>query len=235
MVDTVTVPGFVGQVEESNEDNNTGYIILIIKTRKTTAAEILQMLAQMTAPEMVKLAIEKLLQLGTAAKAVLSVGGTIFVLIIEAEPIGGGWVECVVSCTTTDPSGIFIEIFEDKETVETIEAGALDTNLALCERTGYDRVRKDPMLIVYTIMCAMEVYKSPDNHYFYYMMDNSNDKWIVEVEILGHAGCGRVIRAYRVDCDYICNEIPCTILEKWVLCDNFVRVWTRSQSSAVWI
>jgi hypothetical protein len=235
--DTVTASGFVGQIEESNEDNNTGYIVLIIKTGKTTAAEILQMLAQMTAPEMVKLMIEKLLQLGTTAKAVLSVGGTIFVLIIEAEPIGGGWVECVVSCTTTDPSGIFIEIFEDKETVETIEAGALDTNLAFCERTGYDRVRKDPMGIVYTIMLAIEVYKNPDNHYFYYMMDNLGGKWVVEVEILEHAGCGRVVRAYRVNCEpYACSGYSdLTILEKWVLCDSFVRVWSRSQSSIVWI
>ncbi|MBU7018102.1 MAG: hypothetical protein HXS44_11390, partial [Theionarchaea archaeon] len=226
--DTVTVSGFVGQVEESNEDNNTGYIILIIKTRKTTAAEILQMLAQMTAPEFVKLVIEKLLGLGTAAKAVLSVGGTIFVLIIEAEPIGGGWVECVVSCTTTDPSGIFIEIFEDKETVATIETKAFDLSLEDCEREGYKELYLDPMQIVYTIMLAMEIYRSPDNHYFYYMVDNSDDEWVVEVEVLGHVGCGRVVEAYRVDCTYECNDISCSILEKWILYDNFVRVWSRS-------
>ena len=34
-------------------------------------------------------------------------------------------------------------------------------------------------------MCALGVYKSPDNHYFYYM-ETEPSKWVVEVEILGH-------------------------------------------------
>ena len=146
--DSATAPGFVGQVEESNEDNNTGYIVLIIKK----------------------------------------------------EGSGEEFAENIVT------NAIIPEV--------------------IIHISSY-----------YTIMCAMEVYRSPDNHYFYYMMDNSGGKWVVEVEILGHVGCGRVVRAYKVSCElYTCSGyIDLTILEKWVLCDNFIKVWPKPQSSAVWI
>ncbi|MBU7017228.1 MAG: hypothetical protein HXS44_06940, partial [Theionarchaea archaeon] len=236
--DTTPVPGFVGQIEESNEDNNAGYIILIVKSWGTRISDFLHSLSEWGIQDQVEKWIREFLKeyIGYgAASLTVKVGGVIFTLIITAPPVGGSWVECVVDCMTQDPSGIFMEIFEDKETVETIEAG---TQIGEdCEREGYRGVYDDPMQIVYTIMLAIEIYKSPDNHYFYYMMDNLGGKWVVEVEILGHAGCGRVVRAYRVNCGpYACSgHSDLTILEKWVLCDNFVRVWSRSQSSAVWI
>ena len=225
--------GFVGQVEESNEDNNTGHVVLIIKTAGSGGEFVEDIVTNAIIPEIVRQLLVWLLKLGEAASITLGVGGIIFVLIIEAEPVGGGWVECVVSCMTKDPSGTFIEILEDKETVATIEAGK--EHGEDCEKDGYKEVYDDPMMIVYTIMCAMEVYKSPDNHYFYYMVDNLNFGWVVEVEILGHVGCGRVVRAYKVSCSYECNDMPCTICEKWILYDNFIKVWPKPQSSAVWI
>ncbi len=148
---------------------------------------------------------------------------------MTAPPVGASWVDCVVDCMTTDPSGIFAKISEDENTVKTIELGTQVGEI--CERSGYNAVYKDPGQIVYTIMLAVKVYKSPYNHYFYYMRDMSG-AWVVEVE--GQYGCGRVVTAYRVDCDYECHNIPCTILEKWVLCDNFTLVWSGLQPTVVW-
>ena len=167
-----------------------------------------------------------------AASLTVKVGGVIFTLIITAPPVGGSWVECVVDCMTQDPSGIFMEIFEDKETVETIEAGVIDRDLEWCHRMGYREVLDDPMQIVYTIMFTLEVYRSPDNHYFYYM-ENNTDAWVVEVEILEHAGCGRVVRAFKVNCSYYeCDNVYYySIRKKWVSCDNFTLVWSRLQHS----
>jgi hypothetical protein len=130
---------------------------------------------------------------------------------------------------TEDPSGIFAEIYEDKNTVATIEEGTQAGKQ--CERFGYRAVYTDPIQIVYTIMHAIKVYKSPDNHYYYYRKDNK-DEWVVEVDVLEHTCCGRVVAAYRVDCDYECGD---TICEKWELCDNFTLVWERSESSMVWV
>jgi hypothetical protein len=129
---------------------------------------------------------------------------------------------------TEDPSGIFSQIFEDEDTVATIEAGANNDNIDECERLGYYRVYTDPMQIVYTIMNALEVYRSPDNHYFYYMKTYTRE-WVVEVEVLEHECCGRVVRAYEVNCEpYRCSGYSdLTIYEKWVLCDNFTLVWRR--------
>lgn len=98
-----------------------------------------------------------------------------------------------------------------------------------CERFGYRAVYTDPIQIVYTIMHAAKVYKSPDNRYYYYRKDYK-DEWVVEVDVLEHKCCGRVATAYRVDCDYECGD---TILEKWELCDNFTLVWERSESRIV--
>ena len=154
-------------------------------------------------------------------------GGVIFTLIMTAPPLGGSWVECVVNCMTEDPSGIFVQIFEDKNTVATIEEGTQTGKQ--CERDGYRAVYTDPMQIVYTIMYAIKVYKSPDNHYFYYMTDYSS-AWVVEVEVLGHECCGRVVRAYKIDCDtFKCGDISYdSLLEKWEFCDSFTLVWMRS-------
>ena len=163
-----------------------------------------------------------------AAKFVVGVVAIIYTLITTAPPAGGSWVECVVNCMTEDPSGIFAEIYEDKDTVATIEAGANNGTIDDCERFGYYMVYTDPMQIVYTIMGAVEVYKSPSNHYFYYMVNNLG-KWVVEVEFVEHECCGRVVRAYKVDCEpYQCSGYSnLAICEKWVLCDNFILVWSR--------
>jgi len=233
--DTVSVLDFTGQVEESDEDNNAGYIIVVVKTFGTTLLDFIQLMAEWGIPEMAQQLFEKFLikcidLAVNVAKFVCKVGGVIFTLIMTAPPVGGSWVDCVVPCMTEDPSGTFLQIFEDKDTVATIEAGAYNYNTDIddCERIGYYMVYTDPMQIVYTIMHAVEVYRSPNNHYFYYMVNYSGG-WVVEVEVLEHECCGRVARAYKVNCNYKCNDIPCTIREKWVLCDNFTLVWTRSQ------
>ena len=228
--DAVSVLDFVGQVEESNEDNNADYIVVVVKTWGTRLSDFVQMMNEWGLPTMVQRLFEEFLKgvihfPAEAAKFVCHAGGVIFTLIVTAPPIGAWWVECVVPCMTEDPSGIFMQIFEDEDTVATIEAGTqIGTG---CEKSGYTAVYTDPGQIIYIMMCALEVYKSSDNHYFYYM-ETKSSKWVVEVEILGHECCGRVVRAYRVDCNYECNDIPCTILEKWVLCDNFTLVWSRS-------
>lgn len=234
--DAVSVLDFVGQVEESNEDNNADYIVVVVKTWGTRLSDFVQMMNEWGLPEMVQELFEKFLQEvihfpAEAVKFVCSVGGVIFTLIVTAPSVGGSWVECVVDCMTEDPSGIFMQIFEDKDTVATIEAGANNEDLTDCERDGYWSVYIDPMQIVYTIMQAIEVYKSSNNHYFYYMVNYSGG-WVVEVELLEHECCGRVVRAYKVECEpYQCGgHSRLTIREKWILCDNFTLIWSRQQS-----
>lgn len=229
-----SVTDFVGQVKESNEDNNSGYIIVVVKTWGTRISDIAQMMAEWGIPEVVRHLFLKFLRkvIGLAigaAKFVVGVVAIIYTLITTAPPAGGSWVECAVDCMTEDPSGIFAEIYEDKNTVATIEEGTQSGKQ--CERFGYRAVYTDPIQIVYTIMHAIKVYKSPDNRYYYYRKDNK-DEWVVEVDVLEHECCGRVAAAYRVDCDYECGD---TILEKWELCDNFTLVWERSESSMVWV
>lgn len=231
-LNTVSVPAFVGQIEESDETNNVGQIIVLVKAGDTELWEFLQMLAEWGVPQVVQEAFKNFLANFVSvetASFVVNVGGVVFALIMTAPPVGASWVDCVVDCMTTDPSGIFAKISEDENTVKTIELGTQVGEI--CERSGYNAVYKDPGQIVYTIMLAVKVYKSPYNHYFYYMRDMSG-AWVVEVE--GQYGCGRVVTAYRVDCDYECHNIPCTILEKWVLCDNFTLVWSGLQPTVVW-
>jgi hypothetical protein len=231
---TGAVLDVTGQIEESDEDNNAGYIVLIAKTGGTKVLDFVHMMAEWNIPSIVETAFERLLEcVGLEpASLVVSAGGVVFMLIVSAEPVGASWVECVVPCMVEDPSGIFAQIFEDKETVETIEAGASKENKVVCERKGYSAVYTDPGQIIYTIMCAIEVYRSPDNHYYYYTKDISGDSWVVEVEIFEHECCGRVVRAFQAICrSYACSGYEdLTIREKWILCDNFTLVWSRSNS-----
>ncbi len=233
-LDSVSVPAFVGQIEESDETNNVGQIIVLVKAGDTELWEFLQMLAEWGVPQVVQEAFKNFLANFVSvetASFVVNVGGVVFALIMTAPPVGASWVDCVVDCMTTDPSGIFTKISEDENTVKTIELGTQVGEI--CEKTGFWAVYTDPGQIVYAIMLASRVYKSPCNHYFYYMVDIS-DAWVVEVE--GQYGCGRVVTAYRVDCEpYQCaSYYDLTILEKWALCDNFILVWSRS-SSMVWL
>ncbi|MBU7022212.1 MAG: hypothetical protein HXS41_14250, partial [Theionarchaea archaeon] len=160
----------------------------------------------------------------TVISYTFAVVGVIISLILNASPVGGSWVDCVVDCMTTDPSGTFAKIFETEETELTIE-GKTKSGTP-CERSGFYQVYTDPIQIVYTIMGVLRVYRSPNGHYFYYGEDYTN-AWVVEVEVWGAYSTGRVVEAFRVDCSYECNKTDCPIYEKWVLYDNFTLIWER--------
>jgi hypothetical protein len=231
--DADAVLDFVGQVEESDEDNNAGYIIVIVREWGTRLSYFAHLLAEWGVPALVQQLFMQFLEYCIdlavgAGEFVVGAAGVIFTLITTAPPVGGSWVECVVDCMTEDPSGTFAHIYEDKDTIATIEAGTNNKYLDECERTGYIAVYIDAIQIVYTIAHASRVYRSPNNHYFYYRVDYSS-AWVVEVEFIAHECCGRVVRAYRVDCTiFTCGDISYdSILEQWVLCDNFTLVWMR--------
>lgn len=221
-------PAYTGDIEESNEDNNTGWIVAVVKASDATEWQIIQVLAEWGLPpevqELFKEFLKRCIGIGAeAATFITHAGGVIFTLIMTAPPAGGSWVDCI----TGDPSGNFKEICEDKDTVAAIEEGTFNEGLDECEQAGYNAVYTDPMQIVYTIMHAQRVYKG-NNHYFYYMVNNAG-AWVVEVEPWEHPEYGRVVTAYKVMCEpYTCgNNTNLTILEKWILCDNFTLVWAR--------
>jgi hypothetical protein len=231
-LDTIPVPDYEGEIEESDEDNNVGYITVIVKTWGSSLSDIVHVIANILVPEIAEEVLWWFLKevfkiTATVVKKVLSIAIYIVVAILTAPPVGGSWVDCVVPCMTEDPSGIFAEILEDEDTVANIEAGIFDESLKDCERNGYNAVYGDPIQIVYTIMHAIKVYKSPNNHYFYYR-ENLSGAWVVEVEILQHERCGRVVRAYKVDCTYMCNGFDCSIYDSWILNDNFILIWSIS-------
>lgn len=211
---------------------SVGYITVIVKTWGSSLSDIAHVIANILVPEIVEEVLWWFLKTvfkitATVVKKALSIVMYIVVAILTAPPVGGSWVDCVVPCMTEDPSGTFAEILEDEDTIAHIEAGIFDESLKDCERNGYNAVYGDPIQIVYTIMHAIKVYKSPNNHYFYYR-ENLSGAWVVEVEILQHERCGRVVTAYKVDCTYMCNGFDCSIYDSWALNDNFILMWSRS-------
>ncbi|MBU6998690.1 MAG: hypothetical protein HXS42_13615 [Theionarchaea archaeon] len=223
------LPEFQGDIEETDEENNTGALVLIVKPRgdrwirigKAISLEVLGHAALEVLKRILMWIVESLV---TVISYTFAIVGVIISLILNASPVGGSWVDCVVDCMTTDPSGTFAKIFETEETELTIE-GKTKSGTP-CERSGFYQVYTDPIQIVYTIMGVLRVYRSPNGHYFYYGEDYTN-AWVVEVEVWGAYSTGRVVEAFRVDCSYECNKTDCPIYEKWVLYDNFTLIWER--------
>jgi hypothetical protein len=225
------LPEFQGDIEETDEENNTGSLILIVKPRGDKwiriGKAVAQQLLEDTAIEILKHILMKIVEsLVTVISYTFAIGGAIISLVLNASPVGGSWVDCVVNCMTIDPSGVFFKIFETKETELTIERKTSDAGLEFCEREGFRAAYDDPIQIVYTIMGALKVYRSPNGHYFYYGKNNT-ETWVVEVEIWGPNSTGRVVEAFRVSCSYDCNGAACPIYESWVWNDNFTLIWKR--------
>ncbi len=236
--DIVPMSGLVGQIKESDETNNVGWIMVLVKASDSTDWGFWQItynfivnIGQALLLEGVKEFLTR--KIGdSAAIYVTQAGGVILTLILTAPGIGATWIDSI----PYDPAGVFTHIIQDKMTIEEIERGARSGKL--CERKRYALVLNDPGVIVYTITCAEKVYRSPWGNYFYYMKEvNSEDEWIVEVQDMKY-GLGRVVKAHKVGCgDLECfpGEKYTTIYELWELCLQFTLIMNRSQPNAVWI
>lgn len=238
------VPSFLGQaeepkgqVEESDETNNAGWITVLVKASdssdwsfwKMVYVYIVENLGQIKILEKMKDFLTH--HIGDAAASyVINAGGVILTIIANAPGIGETWIDSI----PYDPAGIFTDIIEDKDTIKEIERGAKSG--PLCRRQRYAAVLAYPGVIVYTIMCAEKIYKSPWDSYFYFMRDEKNEEWIVEVQDMKY-GLGRVVQAHKVGCgDLECFNIQyTTIYEMWESCLLFTPVWERSQLNIVWI
>lgn len=218
-----------GQVEESDETNNVGWVSVLIKASDSSDwgfwrmvyTYIVTNLGQALALEEVKYFLTS--HIGDAAALyVTSAGGVILTVITTAPGIGETWRDSI----PYDPAGFFTNIIEDKETIEEIERGARSGRL--CRQERYCAVLRDPGVIVYTIMCAERIYRSPWGNYFYYMKDNSGYEWVVEVQDMQY-GLGRVAQAHRVGCgdlEYFGTSYN-TIYDMWESCLHFTQAWER--------
>ncbi len=227
-----------GNIEESNEDNNRGWITVLVKASDTTDIEFMQIVYYFIRDVLMPWVQQKLIDFVKhcittgveIASFTINVAGTILLLIITAPGVGGEWVHSF----WYDPSGTFDEIVIDQDAKDRILRQSKNTNLRECERRGYDELYDHPDHIVDAVMCAARLYQCPNDHYFFYEEKVLGDQWVVEVEDMGY-GLGRVVEAYKVLCDYTCNDIPCRIFEKWELYDNYTLVWSRSCSYTAWI
>lgn len=222
-----------GNIEETNEDNNRGWITVLVKASDTTDIEFMQVVYYFIRDVLMPWAQQKLIDfvkhcIATGAEIAsftINVAGAILLLIITAPGVGGEWVHSF----WYDHSGTFDEIVIDQDTKDRILRQSKNKNLRECEQDGYRELYDHPDHIVDAVMCAARLYQSPGGHYFFYEEKALGDQWVVEVEDMGY-GLGRVVEAYKVLCDYTCNNIPCRIFEKWELHDNYTLMWSRSRS-----
>ena len=221
---------FEGQIRESDETNNRGWIVFIIKTSDTSNWDFVNsvlpfILEHKIIPDVIKETLTKLLthigfEEGFAA-AVGSVGATIVCMILFAPQIGGGWIDSI----DKDPTGTFEEIIIDEKTIEYIEMFANSTEV--CVATGYWHAifPENTMKFADIVWQTKYLFKSPWGYYYYYAEFCNEDKWVVVAEDRGFR-LGRVVEAFKVVCtEHKCGtEVFETIIEKWK-CENFVLVW----------
>lgn len=229
----------IGQIEESDETNNRGWIVLIIKTSDTSSWDFVNavfssILEKKIVPDTIKwILVELLASIGVEegfAAAMGSIGATVFSMIIFAPQAGGGWIESIQG----DPSGTFEEIIIDEKTIEYIEM-LVWSNEAPCVTHGYwHAIFPDSTLkFAEAIWQTRFLYRSPWGFYYYYSEFLSGEKWVVVVENREY-GLGRVVEAFEVICTkHTCNiEVFDTIIEKWE-CENFALVWSESRYSFI--
>jgi len=218
---------FEGQIKESDETNNMGWITLLLKTSDCTMWQFVRIvLENYLLPEslrrilvyiLVKIGVEE----GVSA-FIGHIGGAIFAIIITAPQVGEGWIDHIEH----DPSGTFDEIIIDEKTVADIEMFAWSIGEP-CVVNGYQAVVKNWWRIAATVRQATNLYKNPWGFYYYYTEFLNGEKWVVMVEDRGY-GLGRVMYAYKVLCEpYGCGTHYETITEQWELCENFTKLWSR--------
>lgn len=228
--DTVQVSDFVGQIEESDETNNLGCILVFVKAPDTTIWQATVMLFSfISVLGEVNLTLDELVTfLGSFIGATLTVTklafgsvGALLLLIITAPSVGEGWPTVI----EYDPSNIFDKIYVDEGTIVHIQERAQSEDK--CERWSHQAIIDDPWRIRFTIEHAMRVYVGTfKSRYFYYVTDGKHE-WAAVVEKMGEK-TGRVVTAYRIDCapPYECGgKFYMTWLEKWEKCENFTLVW----------
>jgi hypothetical protein len=222
-----------GNVEESDEENNFGWIVVFIKTSDSNmwgfVTSIGDWLSKHVLPQVIGKAIrEILMEIGVSESTSAlfgTAGGAVFGLIMTAERAGGGWLDYV----SNDPSGIFDYIVIDEETRNTIEE---ERKIVGCIGEGIREFANDPIQVQYTVWNALFVYRTQWGHYYYYMETLSNEIWAIEVEEKGFK-LGRVIRGYKQKC----LEFECygnkyyNIKENWEYCLFCTLVWSRNWNS----
>lgn len=231
-----------GQIEESDETNNVGWVVVIIKTPEDPVWEFVMMVfaeifEHKILPDTLKaILVEFLVQIGVEEGVAIfmgHVGGVIFSIIINAPQVGGGWIDHFED----DPTRTFDEIIIDEKTVADIELVAHSSG-PLCISNGYWQIIEYGNLhqIAEIVWQAERLYQSPWGFYYYYTGSYSGGEWVVVVEDRKY-GLGRVVEAYKV----LCHEFDCgdesydRIYEKWELCENFTPLWTRSQPNTMWV
>jgi len=222
-----------GNIEESDEDNNFGWVLVFIKTSDSNmwgfTTSIGEWFSKYVFPEVLAKAIREILMKLSISETTSSLfgtaGGTIFGLIMTAGQVGGGWLDYVEN----DPSGIFDYIVIDEETMNTIYEGR---KIIGCLGEGIIALDEDPIQIQYTIWNALSVYKAKWGTYFYYMETLFGDIWVLEVEEKGFK-IGRIIIGYKEECvKFECygNEYY-DIREQWEHCFLCTLIWSRNLTS----
>ncbi len=230
--DVTPASDFIGQIEESDETNNVGSVLLFVKASDTTeweAAKILFNFIFLSFGSTANVTLQGLVDFlgscitGSITVTTLAIGsvGAILLLVLTAEPVGEEWPTSI-----KDPTGTFDEIIVDQATIAHIQDGAQREEK--CERWSHQAILDDPWRIRFAIEHVNLLFKSPMGQYFYYAADGK-DEWVVMVKAMEKRK-GRVGTAYRVDCapPYLCrrdNKYYWTILEKWLICEKFILIW----------
>ncbi len=196
---------FVGQIEESDETNNTGVIVVFVKASDTTtwqaAVLLLAYIADVYGSTEWTLGgliafIGECIEAGiTMTSLVLGAAGAFLLLIITAPSVGEEWPSYVPG--TIEGEKIIIIVEGSYGQGHIIKQAKKDG----CTGSSHDAILKNPYLIGDIVNNALRLFYYSDlGQYLYYFMDAEGKEWVVIIRKYGSTKNYELVTAYRVDC-----------------------------------
>ena len=226
---------FVGEVEERDETNNLGVVLVFVKKPDLGLMELLMMLPlfvyeslnavewTLTLPDILAILHAILNTCLTVLSIAIGVVGAVFLLVVTAPSVGYEWPPAI-------PGWI-----DGKQVIIVVEGSYGQAHIqdraqskTKCVASSHQAILDDKHMVREIIERALKLfYNAATGRYIYYYVDEAGGEWAVFIEKY-YKDYYQLITAYRVDCDppYECRKDKSkklTIIDKW-LCEQFVQI-----------
>ncbi|MBU7043242.1 MAG: hypothetical protein HXS47_06585 [Theionarchaea archaeon] len=217
----------VGNVEEWHEENNLAVVYILAKIPDTSWMEYITMISSVAfgsgsgasfSLSSLADALAGLFGGVTVTVAAVGIGvvGSIFLLIMSAEPVGYEWPPYVPGWNGTD----YVIVIVDGSYGQGHIVARAQSDQDPCIRSSHQAILDDKYMISKIIYNAKKIFYNPDTmQYIYYYIENGKE-WVVFTKKYGNTGFHELRTAYRADCP---GPFKCTTDQKYY--DSLINKW----------